>query len=186
MLQSRRWVLSFVVLTALALPGAASADDTIVRRFGGGNSPNAVGISDASEDVELIGPQALTTDSEGNLFLLDQLNQRIVRFNPKQPTEDPSIFEMPATVQPNDLVVRRDEILVWDQGIRTLKPSGDQTSTRGIGGSVVKLEEVSSRGTDDLFATSAFAQMGSQPPGNKSELLDQNTRAIVITQGRKP
>ena len=187
MLQSRSGVLSFIVLTAaLALSGAASADDTIVRRFGGGNSPDAVGISDASEDVELIGPQALTTDSEGNLFLLDQLNQRIVRFNPKQPAEDPSILEMPATVQPNDLLVRRDEILVWDQGIRTLKPSGDQTSTRGIGGAVVKLEEVSSRGTDDVFAASAFAQMGSQPPGNPSELLDQNTRAIAITQGRIP
>ena len=187
MLQSRSGVLSFIVLTAaLALPGAASADDTIVRRFGGGNSPYAVGISDASEDVELSGPQALTTDSEGNLFLLDQLNQRIVRFNPKQPAEDPSILEMPATVQPNDLLVRRDEILVWDQGIRTLKPSGDQTSTRGIGGTVVKLEEVSSRGTDDVFAASAFAQMGSQPPGNPSELLDQNTRAIAITQGRIP
>jgi hypothetical protein len=178
-------VLSFFAV-ALALPGPATAQDTIVKRFGGGNSADAVGIAEPSEDVELVGPQALTTDTDGNLFLLDQLNQRIVRFNPKRPMEDPSILKMPASVQPNDLVVRHDEILVWDQGIRTLKPTADQTSTRGIDGTLVQLEEVSSRGIDDQFASSAFAQMGSQAPGNPAELLDQNTRAVAIQQGRRP
>lgn len=172
---------------ALALATfSASADDLIVKRFNAGNAAGAVGIADASEDVELAGPQALTTDQDGNLLLLDQLNQRIVRFDPKQPAEDPSILEMPASVQPNDLVVRKDEILVWDNGIRTLKASGDPVSTRGVGGSTIKLEEVSSRGIDDVFATSAFAQMGSEPPGNPADLLDQNTRAVTIKQGRKP
>ena len=28
--------------------------------------------------------------------------------------------------------------------------------------------------------------MGSQPPGNALDLLDQNTRAVTIKQGRKP
>ena len=50
----------------------------------------------------------------------------------------------------------------------------------------IKLEEISSRAVDDVFATSAFAQMGSQPPGSPVELLDQNTRAVTIKQGRKP
>jgi hypothetical protein len=170
---------------ALAMHGA-SADDLIVKRFGDGNSPGAVGIADASEDVELAGPQALTTDTDGNLLLLDQLNQRIVRFNPKRPSEDPGILEMPTSVQPNDLVVRKDEILVWDNGIHTLKASGDPVSMRGVGGSTVKLEEVSTRAVGDVFATSAFAQMGSQPPGNPSDLLDQGTRAVTVKQGRRP
>ncbi|WP_409411258.1 hypothetical protein [Bradyrhizobium sp. AUGA SZCCT0182] len=165
---------------------SASADDLIVKRFTSGNSADAVGIADASEDVELYGPQALTADSNGNLFLLDQLNQRIVQFNPKRPAEDPSILEMPASVQPNDLVVRKDEILVWDNGIRTLKATADPVSTRGVGGTIVKLEEVSTRAVDDVIAASAFAQMGSQPPGNPVELLDQNTRAVTVKQGRKP
>src|SRR3954469_5142052 len=120
--------------------GAACAEDLVIKRFGGGNSADAVGIADAGEDVELTGPQALTAGSDGHLFLLDQLNQRIMRFNPKRPAEDPSILEMPASVQPNDLVVRKDEILVWDNGIRTLKAKGDPVSTRGVGGTTVQLE----------------------------------------------
>jgi hypothetical protein len=189
MLQSPNWLSAFALAAfclAASPPCAAAADDVVVKRFNGGDSANSVGIADASEDVELAGPQALTTDGSGTLFLLDQLNQRIVRFDPKRPAEDPSILEMPASVQPNDLLVRKDEILVWDGGIRTLKASGEPTSTRGVGGTTVKLEEVSTRAVDDVFAQSAFAQMGSQPPGNPLDVLDQNTRAVTVKQGRKP
>lgn len=188
MLQSRNRLTAFAFATAFVamLPHAATADDVVVKRFDSGSSGNSVGIADASEDVELAGPQALTTDADGNLFLLDQLNQRIVRFDPKRPAEDPGILEMPAGVQPNDLLIRKDEILVWDGGIRTLRASGEPTSTRGVGGTTVKLEELSTRAAGDLLAESAFAQMGSQPPGNALELLDQNTRAVTIKQGRKP
>jgi hypothetical protein len=176
------------------MSGVAAADDIIIKRFSGGDSATSVGIADASEDVELTGPQALTADASGNLFLLDQLNQRIVRFDPKRPAEDPSILEVPDSVQPKDLLVRKDEILIWDGSIRTLKASGEPQSTRGVGNTTVKrlapvsikLEEISSRAIDDVFATSAFAQMGSQPPGSPLELLDQNTRAVTIKQGRKP
>jgi hypothetical protein len=189
MLQSPNRLSAFALAAfclAASPPCAAAADDVVVKRFNGGDSANSVGIADASEDVELAGPQALTTDGSGTLFLLDQLNQRIVRFDPKRPAEDPSILEMPASVQPNDLLVRKDEILVWDGGIRTLKASGEPTSTRGVGGTTVKLEEVSTRAVDDVFAQSAFAQMGSQPPGNPLDVLDQNTRAVTVKQGRKP
>ncbi|MBR1155201.1 hypothetical protein JQ575_31915 [Bradyrhizobium sp. JYMT SZCCT0428] len=173
-------------MCAVLWPRTALSADVIIKRFDGGNSPSSVGIADASADVELTGPQALTADSEGNLFLLDQLNQRIVRFDPKRPIEEPSILVMPGSVQPNDLVVRKDEILVWDGGIRTLKVSSEPTSTRGVGGTTVQLEDISSRSVDDRFATSAFAQMGSQPPGNALDVLDQNTRAVTVKQGRKP
>jgi hypothetical protein len=189
MLTSRNWFLA-AAYAAIVLVGtwvgAAADDDVIARRFTAGNTPDAVGIADASEDVELAGPQALTSDAQGNLFLLDQLNQRIVEFNPKRPAEDPSILEMPPSVQPSDLVVRKDEILVWDNGIHTLKASGEATSTRGVGGTTLKLEEVSSRDLDDQFATSAFAQMGSQPPGDAADVLDKDSRAVTIKQGRKP
>jgi hypothetical protein len=188
MLLSRNGLSAVAFATALAalLPRAAAADDVVVKRFASGDSANSVGIADASEDVELAGPQALTVGTDGNLFLLDQLNQRIIRFDPKRPAEEPSILQMPESVQPNDLVVRKDEILVWDGGIHTLKASGDATSTRGIGGTTIKLEETSTRAVDDVFATSAFAQMGSQPPGSALELLDQNTRAVTIKKGRQP
>jgi hypothetical protein len=164
---------------------AAAADQTIVKRFTDGDSANSVGIAEASEDVEVYGPQALTSDTAGNLFVLDQLNHRIIRFDPKRPKEDPSILTMPKEVQPSDLVVGKDEILVWDGGIRALRASQESQSTRGTGPTEIVLEEVSSRGTDDLFANSAFAQMGSQPPGSASELLDENTRAAASRKGRQ-
>ena len=187
MLSRNRWsAVAFAGAFAALLPGAATADDVVIKRFNGGDSANSVGIADASEDVELAGPQALTAGADGRLFLLDQLNQRIVRFDPKRPAEQPSILQLPDTVQPNDLVVRKDEFLVWDGGIRTLKAAAETPSTRGVDASSVKLEEVSSRAVDDVFATSAFAQMGSQPPGDPLELLDQNTRAVTIKHGRPP
>ena len=183
----RRWV-SWIWTAGLAvsMSGTAMGDDVIVKRFSSGDFAISVGIADASEDVELAGPQALTVDASGQLFMLDQLNQRIVRFDPKQPNEEPSILQMPEEVKPNDLLVRKDEILVWDGTIRTLKASANAQSTRGVGADTIRLEEISSRAVDDNFAASAFAQMGSQPPGSATDLLDQNTRAVTIKQGRKP
>jgi len=160
------------------LAQAAAAENTVVRRFDNGSGVNAVGIIDASEDVEINGPQALTADENGNLFLLDQVNGRIVRFDPKNPGGDMRILNLPGDVRPSDLVVRKSDILVWDGSIRALQTQGpDTSSTRG-------LEEVSTRAGDDEFAVSAFAQMGSQAPGSETDLLDANTRAVESKKAR--
>ena len=101
-----KWLLRTVVVGwAASFAGAATAADTVVRQFSAGSTGTTVGIAAAGEDVELTGPQALTSDAQGNLFVLDQINGRILRFNPKQPAGDPGILKMPADVQPNDLVV---------------------------------------------------------------------------------
>ena len=182
----QKWLFRAVVIGwAASLAGTAAAEDTVVRQFSVGTTATTVGIAPAVEDVELTGPQALTSDAQGNLFVLDQINGRILRFDPKQPASDPSVFKMPADVQPNDLVVRKSDILVWDGSIRTLKAANDQ-STRGIDDGVVQLEEVITRDVDDQFAISAFAQTGSQPPGSAAELLDQSSRAAVIKKERQP
>jgi len=182
----QKWLLRTVMMGwAASFTGAAVAADTVVRQFSIGATATTVGIAAAGEDVELTGPQALTSDAQGNLFVLDQINGRILRFNPKQPG-DPGILKMPADVQGNDLVVRKSDILVWDGSIRTLKAAANDQSTRGIDDGVVQLEEVVTRDVDDQFAVSAFAQMGSQPPGSAADLLDQNTRAAVVKKGRQP
>jgi hypothetical protein len=181
----RKWLLQAIILGwALSLMTAAAAEDTLVRQFSVGSSATTVGIGAAGEDVELRGPQALTSDAQGNLFVLDQINGRILRFNPKQPASNPAILKMPGDVHGSDLVVDKSDILVWDGSIRTLKAAPDQ-STRGLDDEV-QLEEVVTRDVDDQFATSAFAQMGSQPPGSSADLLDQSTRAAVIRKGRQP
>ena len=183
MLRPKRWFWG-VILGAGLFGAQARADDTVVRSFGGGTAASMVGIVPASEDVELAGPQAISVDGQGNLFVLDQINGRILQFDPKQPKSDPDVLKMPKDVQPTDLVVRNDDIMVWDGGVRTLKAAAGQ-STRGLG-DVIELEEVSSRGVDDRVAVSAFAQMGSQAPGSAADLLDQNTRAAIIKTTRQP
>jgi hypothetical protein len=181
----RRLVRSLILGITLILSNAAVADDTVTRKFESGSGSNTVGIVDASEDVELAGPDALTSDEQGNLFILDQINGRILRFNPKVSGGEPDLLKLPDGVQPTDLVVRKDDIQVWDGAVRTLK-AADGQSTRGVsGGDTIRLEEVSVRGADDRFATSAFAQMGSQQPGSASDLLDQNTRAVTTTKARQ-
>ena len=174
------WIVSCGAMIASA--GVTRADDTIIRQFAGGSGGDAVGIVEAGEDIELAGPQALTFDHDGNVFLLDQINGRILKFDPRKPADDLEILKMPDDVQPTDLVVRADDILVWDGSIRTLKAAAQ--STRSISKQPISLEEVTTRGNDDQFAVSAFAQMGSQLPGAASELLDESTRAATIAKKR--
>src|SRR6266403_5848720 len=136
----QKWLLRTIMMGwAASFVGAAAAADTVVRQFSVGTTSTTVGIAAAGEDVELTGPQALTSDAQGNLFVLDQINGRILQFNPKQPAGGPSVLKMPADVQANDLVVRKNDILVWDGSIRTLKANGQ--STRGLDDGVVQLEE---------------------------------------------
>jgi hypothetical protein len=179
-LRCAAWIVSCSAIIASA--SVAAADDTIIKQFSSGTGADAVGIVEAGEDIELSGPQALTLDKDGNVFLLDQINGRILKFDPRQPAEQPAILKMPDDVQPTDIVVRADDILVWDGSVRTLKAAAQ--STRGISTEPVTLEEVITRGIEDPFVTSAFAQMGSQLPGAASELLDESTRAVTIAKKR--
>jgi hypothetical protein len=157
---------------AVALTGAAKAD-VVVKQFVSGSGENAVGIVDASQDVEIYGPQALTTDENGNVYLLDQVNRRIVRFDPKEPAADSRILEFPRELRPTDLLVRKSDILVWDGAVHALQPApGPDVSTRG-------LEEVSTRAADDPSVLSGFAQMGSVDPGSAADLLGEGTRGVA-------
>jgi hypothetical protein len=166
---------------ALAWLREAGAADVVVRQFVGGSGQNAVGIVDASQDTEIDGPQALTTDETGNVYLLDQINKRIVRFDPKTPAAEPRILEFPEELRPTDLIVRSTSILVWDGAVHALQPAArnDSTSYRG-------LEEVSTRAVDDETVLSAFAQMGSLDPGGATDLLDENTRSATTGREFRP
>jgi hypothetical protein len=167
-----------VAVGLLALTRGAAAD-VVVKSFAGGSGENAVGIVDASEDTEIDGPQALTTGENGALYLLDQVNGRIVQFDPKRPAGESTILRLPEDLRPSDLIVRKSDILVWDGSVRSLHlaDGSDGASTRG-------LEEVSTRAGDDETVLSAFAQMGSQQPGSAADLLNPNTRAAAIREPR--
>jgi len=82
MLRPNHWIWVFIVGAGI-LGTKAYADDTVVRSFAGGSAASMVGIVPASEDVELAGLQALSADGQGNLFVLDQVNGRILQFDSK-------------------------------------------------------------------------------------------------------
>src|SRR5260370_7339333 len=102
----QKWLLRTIMMGwAASFAGAAAAADTVVRQFSIGTTSTTVGIAAAGEDVELTGPQALTSDLQGNLLVLDQINGRILKFNPKKPAADPSILKIPPHSQTNNLYV---------------------------------------------------------------------------------
>ena len=82
MLRRNHWIWVFIFGAGIFMT-AARADDVVVRSFAGGSAASMVGIVPASEDVELGGPQALSADGQGNLFVLDQVNGRILQFDPE-------------------------------------------------------------------------------------------------------
>jgi hypothetical protein len=161
-----------IVLWAAIPITASAADNQLLRRFGSGTGPDAVGMIDASEDTEVAGPQAIYAGEGNDVYLLDQVNGRVLSFDPKRPDGQTRSFELPTDLQPTDLVVKKGEIFVWDGDVHALKPTGaEDAPVRG-------LEEFQSRGVNDEFTISAFAQMGSQKPGSEAELLDENTRSL--------
>ena len=152
-----RVVLGIVVAGACSAPLAA-AENPVLKRFLSGIGPDAVGMVDASEDTEIAGPQAIYAGEGDEVYLLDQVNGRVLGFNPKNAEATTRSFRLPAELQPTDLIVRRGQIMVWDGDIHVLRPTGpDDAPTRG-------LEITSTRAVDDPFTVSEFAQMGSQKP----------------------
>ena len=167
--------LGSIVAGACSAPLAA-AENPVLKRFLSGIGPDAVGMVDASEDTEIAGPQAIYAGEGDEVYLLDQVNGRVLGFNPKNAEATTRSFHLPAELQPTDLIVRRGQIMVWDGDIHVLRPTGpDDAPTRG-------LEITSTRAVDDPFTVSEFAQMGSQKP----EADDPTTHTRSLTPQTPP
>jgi hypothetical protein len=169
-----RGVLGVVVIVGSALSGQGveAADNSVLKRFLSGIGQDAVGIVDASEDTEIAGPQAIYAGEGDEVYLLDQVNGRVLGFNPKKNDGATRSFRLPTELQPTDLIVRRGQIMVWDGDIHVLRPTGaEDAPTRG-------LEIISTRAVDDPFTVSEFAQMGSQKPEADGD-PNQTTRSLT-------
>jgi hypothetical protein len=170
-------LLAGAILT-LAPNRSAAADNTVVKRFSTGTTHNSVGIIDASEDAPQDAPQAIYAADDGSLYLLDQVNGRILRFDARTPGAPVQSLELPEQMRPTDVIVRRGSVYVWDGAPQALLPTGrDDAPVRG-------LTRTRSTEAPDDFTLSAFAQMGSQALDSPAELLGERTRAIPVN--RKP
>src|SRR5258708_26810988 len=138
--------------------GSAAADSTLVKRFSNGTTHNSVGIVDAREDAPQDGPQAIYPADDGSLYLLDQVNGPILRFDARGPATPVQSLELPEQMQPTDMVIRRCSVYVWDGAPRALLPTGrEDAPVRG-------LTQPRPSEPPDNFTLSAFAHMGSHPP----------------------
>ncbi len=168
---------------------AALADPELTRSFGTGDSATGVGIAQGGEDSELEGPQAIYAGDAGELYLLDQLNSRILRFDPRAPGAPPQTLTLPEGLSPTDLVVSNGAIHVWDGRPITLEATGPEAApTRG-------LTPTRASGPVDETAVDAFAQMGSVELTDDVVSTLDTTRAVqhagrarqtIRTHGRGP
>src|SRR5262245_32249191 len=97
----KRSIVGVLLVTgSLVAPTVALGADVVLRRFGAGAGANAVGMIDASEDTEVAGPQAIYAGEGGEVFLLDQVNGRVISFDPKQSNAPTRSFQLPANLEP--------------------------------------------------------------------------------------
>ena len=111
----------------------AWSQDAVLRSFAGGDGRTSVGVLDAGEDTgEPEGPQAIYAGDNGELYLLDQINARILKFDSRDPGAPPQTLELPDGVTPTDLVVANGDIHIWDGRVLTLQATGrPDAPTRG-------------------------------------------------------
>jgi hypothetical protein len=150
-------------MAALLLPLSvtAHADDSLTRTFSRGDSAVDVGIAPGGTDVELEGPDAIYSGNNGEIYVLDQVNNRILKFDSQAPGAPPQELLLPPGVSPTDLVVSDGKIYVWDGQVLSLEPTGPAgSSTRG-------LTLTRSAAPVDDTVTDAFSQMGSRTASRK-------------------
>lgn len=192
MTRSKSFYIGFyfglTIATAFADHPALGAEERLVRSFSVGAGTASVGVIDAGPDTEIEGPQAIYSGDNGEIYVLDQVNGRVLRFDPRKPAELTRSLELPGELRPTDIVVAKDTIYVWDGQPRALQATGPEDAVvRGL--SVTRSATASDEAT-----LSAFAQTGSQEidPGTDGEATrgltggkpSTRARQVVASHGR--
>ena len=114
----------FGATTAMLPCSGAVAADTVIKRFLNGTSRDSVGMIAAREDAPMDAPQAIYAAEDGSLYLLDQVNGRLLRFDAKKADSSVQSLELPEEMRPTDVVVRRGNVYVWDGAPQALQAAG--------------------------------------------------------------
>lgn len=170
-----------VALASASTVLAQSAGDAVIRGFMAGSGAESVGIVDSREEVEVDVPQAIFSGPNGEVYLLDQANGRVLRFDPSDPSQPPQVLELPEGSRPTDMVVSEDNTFyMWDGQVKPLQPTGETTSrTRSLTLSRSAL-------APNPYAVAALAQMGSMAIEDADPADVAKTRAVNILAGQPP
>src|SRR3954468_14657953 len=170
-------VLLLSAAALMASQSAASAADTVIKRFSSGTDRESVGMIDARQDAPVDGPQAIYAADDGSLYLLDQVNGRLLRFDAKKAGGAVQSLELPAEMRPTDVVVRRGNVYVWDGAPQALQASGRDDEP------VRELTRTRTTEKPDDETLTAFAQMGSQALDSPDQLLGEKSRGLPAKSG---
>lgn len=161
--------------TAFLSPLSALAEENrVLRSFGNGAGPSAIGVVAARPDTEVEGPQAIASGDHGEIYLLDQVNNRVVAFDAAEPEGLTRSLSLPQGVTPTDLVVTGNRIYVWDGKPIRLDVTGDGP-TRSLAPGAVDSADA------DEVTRSMFGQMGASPGDDQA--APEVTRGIGQQQG---
>jgi hypothetical protein len=155
----------------------ARAEDTLIKRFSNGTSRDSVGMIDAREDAPMDGPQAIYAAEDGSLYLLDQLNGRVLKFDAKNTNGPVQSLELPKDMRPTDVVVRNGNVYVWDGTPQTLQVEGNDNEP------VRALTRTRGAGRPDDATLTAFAQMGSEVLDSPDQPGTERSRGIPARTG---
>ncbi|MEJ1157601.1 hypothetical protein [Prosthecomicrobium sp. N25] len=162
---------SLAGLALLAAP--AAAQNRVLQSFKVGDGSDRIGVFNDGTEVETAGPAAIQTGPNGQVYVLDQVNGRILTVDGDKPAATPKAVDLPAGLAPKDLVAVDGKLYVWDGGVHALQPGG---------GADGRKYEARSVGDVDDVVKSAFAQMGSQTPTDAEEILADPGRSL----GKQP
>ena len=165
------------IVASILSQANANADDTVIKRFSSGTSRDSVGMIDAREDAPMDGPQAIYAAEDGSLYLLDQVNGRVLRFDAKKTNGSVQSLELPQEMRPTDVVVRHGNVYVWDGAPQALQANG------GADEPVRELTRTRTTEKPDDETLTAFAQMGSQTLDSPDQLLGEKSRALQAHSG---
>jgi hypothetical protein len=152
-------------LAALVCGAAIAQPAKVVRQFGLGTDRNSIGVAPGNTDVEPSGPSAIYAGRDGKIYLLDQVNGRILTIDGKRVDGTPDALQLPDDLIPQDMVAVKDRLYVWDGSVHALDAKDE-------GPVVARAIEA----VDDV-TRSAFAQMGSQTPSSEAEVVSAAGRA---------
>ena len=172
-------------IAAIALLGLATllphqgarAEDKVIKHFSSGSSRDSVGMIDAREDAPADGPQAIYAAEDGSLYLLDQINGRVLKFDARKANSSVQALELPQDLRPTDVVVRRGNIYVWDGAPQALQAGGSDNEP------VRELTRTRTAEKPDDETLTAFAQMGSQALDTPDQVLGEKSRGLPARTG---
>ncbi|OQY41944.1 MAG: hypothetical protein B6242_16695, partial [Anaerolineaceae bacterium 4572_78] len=108
-------------------------EESVIFTFQKGDNDGELGISDPAPEMHPTGPQALTVDENGTIYVLDSLNRRVFEFN--QTTQSLNKIDVPQSASLADIVVQNDQLYLMDAGLEKVlqvNKSGETVETYPI------------------------------------------------------